>query len=153
MGVLHDRGDRAGHPDAVAAHRDGDELAALVEHLEAERVGELAAQLEDVAHLDATGELERSGPVRGRVTGTHTGGLDGAVGGEVTAGDQPEAIAGLVEGVQSGLNQQVLLGVTGSGQDQRHGLGGGTAPAARARTQPQQDARRTAVRRVQAPAP
>jgi len=32
------------------------------------------------------------------------------------AGDQPEAIARLVEGVQSGLTQQVLLGVTGSGQ-------------------------------------
>jgi excinuclease ABC subunit B len=32
------------------------------------------------------------------------------------AGDQPEAIAGLVEGVQSGLTQQVLAGVTGSGK-------------------------------------
>jgi len=32
------------------------------------------------------------------------------------AGDQPEAIARLVEGVQSGLSQQVLLGVTGSGK-------------------------------------
>jgi excinuclease ABC subunit B len=32
------------------------------------------------------------------------------------AGDQPEAIAQLVEGVQSGLSQQVLLGVTGSGK-------------------------------------
>ncbi len=32
------------------------------------------------------------------------------------AGDQPEAIARLVEGVQSGLTQQVLLGVTGSGK-------------------------------------
>ncbi len=32
------------------------------------------------------------------------------------AGDQLEAIAGLVEGVQAGLNQQVLLGVTGSGK-------------------------------------
>src|ERR1700726_1967380 len=32
------------------------------------------------------------------------------------AGDQPEAIAKLVEGVQSGLTQQVLLGVTGSGK-------------------------------------
>src|SRR5579859_644623 len=32
------------------------------------------------------------------------------------AGDQPEAIAQLVEGVQSGLTQQVLLGVTGSGK-------------------------------------
>jgi excinuclease ABC subunit B len=32
------------------------------------------------------------------------------------AGDQPQAIAQLVEGVQSGLQQQVLLGVTGSGK-------------------------------------
>ena len=32
------------------------------------------------------------------------------------AGDQPEAIARLVEGVRSGLSQQVLLGVTGSGK-------------------------------------
>src|ERR1700704_5020520 len=32
------------------------------------------------------------------------------------AGDQPEAIAQLVEGVRSGLSQQVLLGVTGSGK-------------------------------------
>jgi excinuclease ABC subunit B len=32
------------------------------------------------------------------------------------AGDQPKAIEELVEGVQSGLSQQVLLGVTGSGK-------------------------------------
>ena len=32
------------------------------------------------------------------------------------AGDQPHAIAELVEGVQSGLTQQVLAGVTGSGK-------------------------------------
>ncbi len=32
------------------------------------------------------------------------------------AGDQPEAIAQLVDGVKSGLNQQVLQGVTGSGK-------------------------------------
>jgi excinuclease ABC subunit B len=32
------------------------------------------------------------------------------------AGDQPQAIAELVEGVQSGLSQQVLAGVTGSGK-------------------------------------
>src|SRR2546422_931065 len=32
------------------------------------------------------------------------------------AGDQPQAIAQLVEGAQSGLTQQVLLGVTGSGK-------------------------------------
>lgn len=32
------------------------------------------------------------------------------------AGDQPKAIAGLVEGVRDGLSKQVLLGVTGSGK-------------------------------------
>src|SRR5437763_16687616 len=32
------------------------------------------------------------------------------------AGDQPQAIAQLVEGVHAGLSQQVLLGVTGSGK-------------------------------------
>ncbi|KTD19870.1 excinuclease ABC subunit UvrB [Legionella londiniensis] len=32
------------------------------------------------------------------------------------AGDQPQAIASLVEGVQSGLARQILLGVTGSGK-------------------------------------
>ncbi|OGS70086.1 MAG: excinuclease ABC subunit B [Firmicutes bacterium RBG_13_65_8] len=32
------------------------------------------------------------------------------------AGDQPEAIAGLVEGIQAGERDQVLLGVTGSGK-------------------------------------
>jgi excinuclease ABC subunit B len=32
------------------------------------------------------------------------------------AGDQPQAIAELVEGVQAGLSQQVLAGVTGSGK-------------------------------------
>jgi excinuclease ABC subunit B len=32
------------------------------------------------------------------------------------AGDQPKAIAGLVSGVQKGLDKQILLGVTGSGK-------------------------------------
>ncbi len=32
------------------------------------------------------------------------------------AGDQPQAIAGLVEGLHEGLLRQVLLGVTGSGK-------------------------------------
>src|SRR5438270_8814808 len=32
------------------------------------------------------------------------------------AGDQPQAIEKLVKGVQSGLDQQVLMGVTGSGK-------------------------------------
>jgi excinuclease ABC subunit B len=32
------------------------------------------------------------------------------------AGDQPTAIAGLVDGLESGLASQTLLGVTGSGK-------------------------------------
>lgn len=36
-------------------------------------------------------------------------------------GDQPEAIAKLVEGIQKGDKEQTLLGVTGSGQDIHHG--------------------------------
>ena len=31
-------------------------------------------------------------------------------------GDQPQAIAALVEGVERGLKYQVLLGITGSGK-------------------------------------
>ncbi|MCY3793535.1 MAG: DEAD/DEAH box helicase family protein, partial [Gammaproteobacteria bacterium] len=32
------------------------------------------------------------------------------------AGDQPTAIAGLVDGLEAGLSHQTLLGVTGSGK-------------------------------------
>ena len=32
------------------------------------------------------------------------------------AGDQPNAIAGLIEGLDDGLARQILLGVTGSGK-------------------------------------
>ena len=32
------------------------------------------------------------------------------------SGDQPQAIEKLAEGLESGLRQQVLLGVTGSGK-------------------------------------
>ena len=34
----------------------------------------------------------------------------------VPTGDQPEAIAKLVDGLKSGLREQILLGVTGSGK-------------------------------------
>ncbi|MBK7904656.1 MAG: hypothetical protein IPJ97_18365 [Proteobacteria bacterium] len=36
--------------------------------------------------------------------------------GYLPAGDQPEAIASLVEGLRNGLAHQTLLGVTGSGK-------------------------------------
>ena len=32
------------------------------------------------------------------------------------AGDQPQAIAGLLDGIGAGLREQVLMGVTGSGK-------------------------------------
>ena len=32
------------------------------------------------------------------------------------SGDQPQAIAALAEGIENGLKEQVLLGVTGSGK-------------------------------------
>ena len=32
------------------------------------------------------------------------------------SGDQPEAIAALAEGIENGLKEQILLGVTGSGK-------------------------------------
>ena len=34
----------------------------------------------------------------------------------VPAGDQPQAIEGLIDGLESGLAHQTLLGVTGSGK-------------------------------------
>ena len=37
------------------------------------------------------------------------------------AGDQPQAIAKLVEGINKGFHDQLLLGVTGSGKNLHHG--------------------------------
>ena len=37
------------------------------------------------------------------------------------AGDQPEAVAKLVEGINNGLTEQTLMGVTGSGKTVHHG--------------------------------
>ena len=64
------------------------------------------------------------------------------------AGDQPAAIAGLIEGLENGLSHQTLLGVTGSGKTyhdrERH-----RAPAAAdAGDGAQQDAGGAALRRV-----
>ena len=68
-------------------------LAVLVEHREAERLGVLAAELEDVADLDAAGDLERAAARRARVAVAHLGRLDHAVGGEVAAVDETEHVA------------------------------------------------------------
>jgi hypothetical protein len=60
---LGDGSHGAGDPDAVAAHGHRHELADLVEHLAVQRLGARAAQLDDVAHLHAAGELQRTGAV------------------------------------------------------------------------------------------
>ena len=38
----------------------------------------------------------------------------------VPAGDQPQAISNLVKGLEKGKEHQVLLGVTGSGENLHH---------------------------------
>ncbi len=89
---LSDGRDRAGDPDAVAAHRDDHLLAVLVEHLEVERLGVLAAELEDVADLDASGHLQHTAAAGTRIARPHVGGLDDPVGGEVAPSHQVDDV-------------------------------------------------------------
>ncbi len=51
-------GGSPGDADSVGAHRHAYGLALRPEHVEGERVGELAAELEDVADLDAATDLQ-----------------------------------------------------------------------------------------------
>ncbi len=93
MRRLGDRGHGSGRADAVRAHGHDDLLAVLVEHLEVQGLRELAAELEDVTHLDAAGGDERPPvAVRARVSLADRGRLDGAVAGEVAAGHQVEDV-------------------------------------------------------------
>jgi len=55
-------------------------------------------------------------------------------------GDQPQAIEALVDGVNKGYRDQVLLGVTGSGQDVHDGQHHRARAAPGARRRAQQDA-------------
>ena len=61
--LLGDDRDQPRDPDAVRAHGRPDRLAVLAEHVDVERVGVLAAQLEDVADLDAARAYQRAGAV------------------------------------------------------------------------------------------
>ena len=90
---LGDDREDAGDADAVRAHRDGDELAVLVEHLEPERLGEEAAELEDVADLHAARELDRARAVGRGIARAHIRDLDEAVADEVATGDEASARA------------------------------------------------------------
>ncbi|CAB4755788.1 unannotated protein [freshwater metagenome] len=100
MGLLGDRRDGSRHPDAVGPHRDGDELAVLVEDPQAECIGVLAAELEDVPDLDAPGKKECSAASRALIALAHLGNIEDAIRGEVTARD--EVVDVLARGVGSG---------------------------------------------------
>jgi hypothetical protein len=90
--VLGDDGEDARDADAVRPHRDRDQLAVLVEHLEAERLGVLAPELEDVADLHAPREMHGARAVGRGVALANVRGLDDPVPAEVTAGDEPEHV-------------------------------------------------------------
>jgi hypothetical protein len=64
--LLDDGRQRAGDADAVAAHLEGLLDAVLVGEGGAHGLGVLGAQLEDLAHLDATRSLERARRTWGR---------------------------------------------------------------------------------------
>ena len=67
-------------------------------HGELERLGVLAAELEDVADLDAAGDLDGRATRRADVAVEHFGGLDRAVASEVATGDQIDHVMVVVVG-------------------------------------------------------
>ena len=93
-------GHDAADADAVGAHGDHAGLAVLVQDGQSQGLGVFASQLEDVADLDAAGQVEGAGAVGGGVALTDLGGLDGAVGSEVAAHDQVQDV--LLVGVGAG---------------------------------------------------
>ncbi len=86
--LFGDGGNGAGHPDAVGAHRDGDEITGLVLDLQAEGVGVFAPELEDVADLDTARYLDCSTAGRTRIAGADLSDIDHAVGFEIAAVDE-----------------------------------------------------------------
>ena len=93
--ALGDSSQCAGHTHTVGAHGHGLQLAVLVQNLQAQCLSVLAAQGEDVAHLDTAGCHQLAGAVRCRVAFAHLARLDHAVGGEVAAEDQVRHVLAL----------------------------------------------------------
>ena len=134
MVALGDDREDARDADAVRAHRDGGELAVLVEHLEAERLGVLATELEHVPDLDAAGELDRAGAVGRRVAGAHVGRLDDGVGDEVAARDESEDVLLVEVGARDPLGA-----VDDAGVDEEADARGGLLAEHRALGRPRAD--------------
>ena len=88
MLLFGDHRHQSRHPDTVGAHGRPHRFAVLAEHIDGERVGVLAPQLEDVPDFDTARAHQRAGPVRCEIAIAYLGGLDGAVGVEVAPGDQ-----------------------------------------------------------------
>ena len=64
VALLCDGADQPGDPDPVATHGDPDRLGVGSQRVQRERVGVLAAELEDVPDLDAAGRDQSAGPIR-----------------------------------------------------------------------------------------
>ena len=96
--LLGDHCDQSRHPDAVGPHGQPHRLAVLAKYVDGECVGVFAAQLEDVADLDAAGTDQRPATVRRRIAVADFGRLDDAVRGEVAAGHQSDDVLALLVG-------------------------------------------------------
>ena len=90
MLLLGDHRHQSRHSDAVGAHGRAHRFAVLTEDVDGERIGVLAAQLEDVADLDAARTHQWAGPVRGGVAVANLGGFDDPVRDEVPSGHQAD---------------------------------------------------------------
>ena len=90
--ALDDARDGPRDADAVRPHGHRAQRPVLVEHLEVERLGVLRAELEDVPHLDAARRLQRVAARGAGVAVADLGGLDRAVGGEVTTRDEVDDV-------------------------------------------------------------
>jgi hypothetical protein len=73
-------------------HGDPTGLLSGPRHVEAEGVGVLAAELEDVADLDAAADLERRAAAAAGVAGAHLGGGHDVGGLEVAAHDDVDGV-------------------------------------------------------------
>src|SRR5690625_1459188 len=92
VGLLHDGGDHTGDSDAVGTHGHALGLTVGAERVELDRVGVLAAELEDVADLDTARGVERALSVWRGVTVSDVGHVDGPVRGEVPASDEVDDV-------------------------------------------------------------
>src|SRR6185312_4108202 len=81
--LLDGGGHDARHTDAIAPHEQRHFSARLIEHGCLEGLAVLAPELEDVSHLDATGDLEATAAARARIPRAHVAKVGGSDVGDV----------------------------------------------------------------------